>query len=157
MEEDSSVLQDEPSSSGATPGAARSTLSQDIQAADSTFVLYTAQTDHKGEEGSWRLYDTIDGDRTNVLNASFEIEKATQKEITLGVPPTVSEHGGDSVIYAHDGDQRRLRWVRAQEGQTHRVTWNVKSYDGSIASTNYNGGQRACWGNHLDDVACASE
>lgn len=156
-ETNDSVLPDERASDEAAPEAAPSALVNDLQAADSTFVLYTAQTDRNGQKGSWRLYDTVDGKRTNVLNARFQIEKATKKKVTLDVPTAAPEHGGDAVVYAHDGDQRRLNWTRAQAGQTHRVTWNVKSHQGAITATNYNEGQTACWGNDLDDVTCTSE
>lgn len=142
---------------GMTPDDAPSALSRDIQLADSTFVLYTAETDRTGQAGRWRLYDTVDGERTNVLKARFEIEKATKKEIMLDVPTAAPEHAGDSVVYAHDEQQRRLRWTRARTGQTHRVTWNATSHEGSITATNYNDGRQACWGAQLDNSGCTSE
>jgi len=148
---------DRSTAAGMTPDDASSALSRDIQLADSTFVLYTAQTDRKGQGGRWRLYDTVDGERTNVLTARFEIEKATKKEIILDVPTAAPEHAGDSVVYAHDEQQRRLRWTRARTGQTHRVTWNATSHEGSITATNYNDGRQACWGAQLDNSDCTSE
>jgi hypothetical protein len=132
-------------------------IARRASSSDSTFVLYTAQTDRDGKEGSWRLYDTVDGERINVLRADFKIEKATKKDIAFTIPSGMTEHGGDSVVYAHDGDQHRLRWVRAEEGQTHHIRWNVRSHDGSIAATNYNGGRAACWGKHLGNVSCSSK
>lgn len=147
----------QPSTAQSDPEPILPDFSQDASFSDSTFVLYTAQTDRDGDEGSWRLYDTMGGDRVNVLNADFKIEKATKKDITFAVPPGLTEHGGDSVVYAHDGEQHRLRWVRAEEGQTHRIRWNARSHDGSITATNYNSGQAACWGKHLGDVSCSSK
>lgn len=156
-QEASGGMQPDGPSEKAVPEPARSTLSQDIQAADSTFVLYTAKTDRKGQRGSWRLYDTVDGERTNVLNAQFEIEKATKKKVTLHVPASAPEHGGDSVVYAHDEHQRRFHWTRGRARQSHRVTWNANTHEGAITATNYNEGQKACWGNQLDDADCTSE
>ena len=133
-------------------------LQQEVQAltkADSSFVLYTAETARDGKQGRWRLYDTVGGERTHVLNGTFEIEKTNKMELSLTVPPSASEHGGDSIVYAQDDDQRRLRWIRAREGQTHRIAWNVRNYKGSITATNYNGGQAACWGKQLNNVDCS--
>lgn len=132
-------------------------IARHASSADSTFVLYTAQTDRDGKEGSWRLYDTVDGERINVLRADFKIEKATKKDIAFTIPLGMTEHGGDSVVYAHDGNQHRLRWVRAEEGQTHHIRWNVRNHDGSITATNYNGGRAACWGKYLGNVSCSSK
>jgi hypothetical protein len=108
----------------------------------------------EGTQGRWRLFDAVDNERTNVLNGAYKIEKANKIQLTLTIPASAPEHGGDSIVYAQNDDQRRLRWVRADEGQTHRVHWNVQSHKGSITASNYNRGQAACWGTQLNNVEC---
>lgn len=122
--------------------------------ADSSFVVYTAQTSAAGTQGRWRLFDVVDDERTNVLNGAYKIEKANKMQLTLTIPASAPEHGGDSIVYAQNDDQRRLHWARADEGQTHRVRWNVQSHEGSITASNYNKGQAACWGAQLNNVEC---
>jgi hypothetical protein len=158
VESDSMFIASDSLDTPSSTAPAADGLQQELQAlieADSSFVLYTAQTQTDGTQGQWRLYDTVDGERTNVLNGTFKIEKANKMELSLAVPAVAPEHGGDSIVYAQDDDQRRLRWVRAREGQMHRITWNVRNHQGSITATNYNEGQAACWGKQLDNVTCS--
>jgi len=117
--------------------------------------LYTAQTTRDGTQGRWRLFDIVDSERANVLSGQYKIEKENKMELSLTIPANAPEHGGDSIVYAQDDNQRRLHWSRADAGQTHRVRWNVRSHEGSITASNYNQGQAACWGKQLDNVECA--
>ncbi len=125
-----------------------------LSAVDSSFVLYTAQTSAAGAQGRWRLFDAVDSERVNVLNGQYKIEKANKIKLVLTIPASAPEHGGDSIVYAQDDDQRRLHWGRADAGQTHRVRWNVRSHEGSVTASNYNRGKAACWGKQLDNVDC---
>lgn len=155
---DSSAYAPEASTLGeATPAPSSAGQEQGLplSAVDSSFVLYTAQTSVDGTEGHWRLYDIVSDERANVLNGQFKIEKANKMELTLTIPATAPEHGGDSIVYARDEVQRRLRWVRADAGHTHRVRWNAQSHEGSITASNYNEGRAACWGTQLDNIDCA--
>lgn len=144
-----------PDSVGPAPSGGAASPPEAVAKSDRSLVLYTAQTARDGRHGRWQLFDRVDGERQNILNGAFEIEKNTKFEVTLAVPPGAPEHGGDSVVYAQDGEEHRLRWVRQQSGQTYHVRWNVQSHAGAITASNYNDGTPACWGTQLDDVTCS--
>lgn len=119
------------------------------------FELYTAQTNFDGQEGAWQLFYRIDGERRNVLNADFEVLADDTKELTYSIPEA-QPNGGDSVLYATQGDDRRFLWQQVTESLDHDVEWDAVTRVGSISATNYNDGQRSCWDANLDDVACSN-
>jgi len=122
---------------------------------DSTFVLYTANTTFDGTSGSWQLFAPAEDTTQNVLDATFEIEKKEEKkEITFQIPETAREHAGHTIVYVQHGDRRSLQWMQVEEAREHTVVWNAKTHAGSITATNYNDGQKACWGEELRNVEC---
>jgi hypothetical protein len=118
------------------------------------FELYTARTTFGEQEGAWDLYYRINGVRTNVLEASFDLGDDV-KSITYSVPLSAAEHAGDSVYYESDGDGRLFLWQQVDEGLTHEIRWNAATNEGSIEATNYNGGLVACWDATFEDAPCA--
>lgn len=118
------------------------------------FVLYTARGAFDGQTGSWELYYRVAGVRTRVLEADFVATSPTQKTLTFSVPEGVGDAGGDSVVYERSGDDRVFDWTQVGEGFTHLVEWDAVTEAGSITATNYNGGERACWDETLEDVPC---
>lgn len=120
------------------------------------FGLYAATTTLSGRRGDWRLFVPVDGVRTRVLDADFEVTSATVAEITYSVPDTNPnvEARGSSVRYAADGAARLFDWHQEPEDFDHLVGWDAVSHAGFIEATNYNDGVRACWNAQLDDAPC---
>lgn len=122
---------------------------------DSTFLLYTAKTAPDGSAGSWRLYAPDDDTTQHVLGAEFEVEKKEEKEIVFQVPETASEHAGDEVVYVQEGDERSFQWVQVGDQREHTIVWDAETHAGSIAATNYNDGEKACWDEALQNEECS--
>ncbi|MEL6615288.1 MAG: hypothetical protein AAFQ43_06095 [Bacteroidota bacterium] len=119
------------------------------------FVLYTARTDFDGQTGDWQLFYLIDGARTEVLRADFEVTGADSRELTFSVPPG-RDAAGSTVLYTHDGDARGFDWFEAPENRSHLVEWDVLTKEGFIEADNYNGGVRSCWDAALENALCPS-
>jgi hypothetical protein len=118
------------------------------------FELYTAETAFDGESGAWELFYRIDGERTRVLEADFDAEDERDKTLRFAVPVGVGDAGGDAVVYGASGDARSFDWAQASEGTAHLIAWDAETGAGSITATNYNGGERACWDEDLEDADC---
>lgn len=116
------------------------------------FELYTAHTTLTGESGTWHLFYPLEGERIPVLDAEFDLG-GTEKVFTFSIPPG-QEHAGDSVRYESTGDDRRFLWQQVAEALSHDVAWNALTRAGSIVATNYNGGDKACWDENLEDADC---
>jgi len=118
------------------------------------FTLFTAQTDPNSKSGTWSLYYPFDGTPLNVLNAEYAITSETKKEIEFSIPEGVETYAGSTVRYSQDGDVRTFYWFQSDENQTHTISWNQETKVGSIISTSYNDGEKACWGPSLEDIPC---
>src|SRR5690606_34765925 len=129
----------------------------DLGGADyDAFELYNGTTSLDGKSGTWRLYYDIEGERTEVLDADFDVTSETVRELTYSVPhtnPNPDAHGS-SVRYAADGADRLFDWHQEMEDLDHLIAWDAVTKAGSIIATDYNGGARACWDEHLEDVPC---
>lgn len=119
------------------------------------FTLYTARTDFSGETGDWQLFYEIDGVRTEVLRADFEVTDANTRELTFSIPPG-RDGAGSSVLYVHDGATRVFDWHEMPAALDHYVEWDAQTHIGFIEADNYQGGDRGCWDAALNDVACPS-
>lgn len=123
-----------------------------------SFELYTAETALDGSSGSWSLFYRIDGERTRVLDADFTVTSDTQKEITFSVPETAEDNAGDSVRYVVDDTQRTFEWTQVEDSGNTVVTvmWDAETKAGSIVAPGYNDGEKACWNDAFQNVACSS-
>ena len=120
------------------------------------FELYIAVTDLASQTGTWQLFYQIDGQRREVLDAEFFIPGVSGKTITYSIPLSADRNAGDSVRYEVNGDERVFNWNQVEEGFDHLVTWNAATRTGSITATNYNNGDKVCWGEDLENAACVN-
>ena len=122
------------------------------------FTLYTATTALNGQSGEWHLFYRFDGVSTEVLNAEYDEDSDTVREITFFVPETNPDEAarGGSVRYAADGSTRLFDWSEPADGQTHLVEWDATTGAGFIEAWNYNNGIRSCWDGSLNDTACTA-
>lgn len=125
-------------------------LGQDYNA----FELFRGTTSADGSSASWQLYYKVEGERTNVLNGSFNRSDDDSWQLTFQIPLSAPEHGGDSVSYNVDGLTRRFTWIQVGEGLVHNIVWNSFTKEGSIEADNFLSGTRACWDSYLDDTPC---
>ncbi|GMQ82344.1 MAG: hypothetical protein BMS9Abin05_1793 [Rhodothermia bacterium] len=119
-----------------------------------SFVLYTAQTTVGEQGGSWKLYYELEGVRTNVLDATFDVTDDDTKSLTYSVPVTFPDTGGDSVLFDTDGNAKHFLWQQVNLSRSHEVEWDAATKEGSIVSTTFNSGDKGCWDTNLDDIEC---
>ena len=122
----------------------------------SNFQLFSGQTTNNGKTGSWELFYLIGGERTMVLEGSYNIPDDDTRQVSFRIPLTAQESAGDSVLYQADGLTRIFFWTQVQSGLEHEVRWNVHTEEGSILANNYRDGQLSCWDGFFDDAACVT-
>ena len=118
------------------------------------FELFTGRTTDSGLSGSWSLFLPGDSAAVNVLNAEYSISDETEKRITFSIPGTAGDHGGDTVEYVTNGDDRTFTWDQQSAGVNHLVTWNHATNEGSITASNFRSGATSCWDDELNDTPC---
>lgn len=117
--------------------------------------LYTGHTENLGTEGDWDLYYDVNGTRTNVLNATWDFNSETDRQVVLSVPVDAPTNPGDSVTYMIDGDMRFFEYTNAESGHVHQVEWNSETGEGSVLAPDFNNGEKACWDSLQDDTVCS--
>ena len=122
------------------------------------FTLYTATTAINGRSGDWSLFYRIDGQSTRVLDAVYDETSSTARELTFSVPETNPDEDarGATVFYMADGDMRLFDFQEPTPNQNHLVEWDAVTHAGFIEAYDYNGGNRACWDENLNNVDCVS-
>lgn len=118
------------------------------------FVLYTAETSLDGKTGSWRLYYRIEGQRTEVLRADYDVSDTVRELEFTAV--NESEIQGSTVLYRTEGDTNTFDWNKQPGSVRTLVEWSETSGAGFIEADDFNGGARACWNASKDNVACSA-
>jgi len=119
------------------------------------FVLYTARTSLDGKTGSWRLYYRINGERTEVLSAEYDVS-GTVEELRFTVENDNDDNVGSTVLYQTEDGTNTFDWLQKPQNIRTFVEWDEASGAGFIEADDYKGGVRSCWNTSGDDVACQS-
>ncbi|MEO0560074.1 MAG: hypothetical protein AAF170_18050 [Bacteroidota bacterium] len=119
------------------------------------FVLYTARTSLDGQTGTWRLYYRIDGERTEVLSAEYDVS-GDVKELLFTVENENDDNVGSTVLYQTEGDINTFDWLQKPQDIRTLVQWDEVTGVGFIEADDYREGVRSCWDASGDDVACES-
>ncbi|GAB5536170.1 MAG: hypothetical protein Rubg2KO_24190 [Rubricoccaceae bacterium] len=119
------------------------------------FVLYTARTSLDGQTGTWRLYYRIDGERTEVLSAEYDVSGDVE-ELLFTVENENDDHVGSTVLYQTEDDTNTFDWLQKPQDIRTFVQWDDVTGAGFIEADDYKEGVRSCWDASGDDVACQS-
>jgi hypothetical protein len=119
------------------------------------FLWYEGRAKLDNKTGYWEIYDALrPANPIKVLRIDWQAQDATHATLEL----TAIEQGvptyGDKVTYNTNGTGRSVVYKDASENATVTIVWDAVTKAGSITAPNYNGGNKACWDEQLDDVAC---
>ncbi len=117
------------------------------------FVLYNARTYTDAMEGTFQIYFPLESGSQMVMDGRYEKENTTGKTLEFTIPAEVEDIGGAAAHFNQNQDQITLD-LTAPNGTTHLMEWNRRTHAGSITATDYNNGDRACWDETLQNVAC---
>lgn len=119
------------------------------------FVLYTAETSLDGKTGTWRLYYRLEGERTEVLSADYDVS-GTANELRFTVENDKDDNQGSTVLYRTESGTNTFDWLQQPQNIRTLVEWDEATGAGFIEADDYKGGVRSCWNTSGDDVACQS-
>lgn len=121
----------------------------------SNYLWYEGRAKLDNKTGYWEIYDALrPASAIKVLRIDWQAQDATHATLELAaVEPGVPTFG-DKVTYNVNGASRSVIYKDASENSTVTIAWDETTKAGSISAPNYNGGNKACWDEKLDDVTC---
>ena len=119
------------------------------------FEWYTGVTSRENGSGSWQFFNRDTPDQANPTYAiEWKVEGEGKRERTFTNQEAGSPYFGNVVRYAVEGDMANISFTEADKGSTTIIEWNRNTGAGSITSPGYKEGEKACWDEDKQDVAC---
>ncbi|MBM3239013.1 hypothetical protein FJZ31_22195 [Candidatus Poribacteria bacterium] len=118
------------------------------------FEWYTGMTSRDNGSGSWHFFNRDTPDQANLIYAiDWKVEREVKRERTFTNKEAGSPHFGNVVRYSVEGERASINFTEAK-GTTTTIEWNVKTTAGSITAPSYKEGEKSCWDENKQDVAC---
>jgi hypothetical protein len=119
------------------------------------FEWYTGITSKDNGSGSWQIFNRDTPDQANPIYAiEWKVEKEVKRERTFTNQEAGSPHFGNVVRYSIEGEIASINFTEADKGTTMTIEWNLKTTAGSITAPSYKKGEKSCWDENKQDVAC---
>ncbi len=121
-----------------------------------TRMWFYGTTSNGGESATWTF---IAADREGAPTVARVDYEETANGRTLSFTDLYNEPGadetlGDALTFTVDGDARSIDFVDGQSNDIWFIEWNESTAIGSIQVPEYNGGEKGCWDETLEDVDC---
>ncbi|MDZ7344862.1 MAG: hypothetical protein ONA90_10165 [candidate division KSB1 bacterium] len=123
----------------------------------SKFLWYSGRANFDGTSGYWEFFDDkAPASGVKVLRIDWQV--AAEDHATLKfrvVKPNVPETG-DELTYLVAGPRRTITAFDQSANTTLEITWDAQTGAGYLIAPDYNNGEKACWDEHRNDVACTN-
>ena len=119
------------------------------------FLWYDGRANLDGTGGEWHIYSPDEPQGSEILQIEWTHPDIDTWSLTFTNVNPAAEQMGDELTYEVDGDIRVVRFTDFSASTAAEIQWNAVSGVGYIEATNYNQGERACWDDNLDNVACS--
>ncbi|MEK7729289.1 MAG: hypothetical protein AAB354_12820 [candidate division KSB1 bacterium] len=126
-----------------------------VSPALNNFLWYEGRAQLDNKTGYWEIYDALrPANAIKVLRIDWQAPDQSNATLEL----TAIEQGvptfGDKVTYNTNGAARSVTYKDVSDNVTVAIVWDATTKAGSITAPNYNGGNKACWDEQLNDVTC---
>ncbi|WP_142453172.1 hypothetical protein [Gracilimonas mengyeensis] len=116
-------------------------------------LLFEGEATYDAESGSWTYYEPSSGEQVSVIN--WEVGEE-ERSLTLEVTSDRNDNFGDTIEYTVDGNIKTVIYTDASSGEISTLEFNSETHIGFIISPDYNNGEKSCWDEDLNNVACDS-
>lgn len=114
-------------------------------------LFFEGTSDYEATSGTWTYYDPSSGEQASLVTWSVG---ENEKSITLEVTSDRNDNLGDAIEYNFDGTVKTAVYTDASSGETTTINFNTETHTGFIISPDYNNGEKACWDEELNNIAC---
>lgn len=118
------------------------------------FLWFTGETRLQNDRGWWQFNDRRGGAAVPVARIDWTNTSERQRTLVFRNVDAVSADLGDRLAYEVNGDLVSVTFHDQSAATDADITWNEATGTGSLMVPDYNGGQRACWDEHQEDMTC---
>lgn len=119
------------------------------------FLWYKGTAKLDNSAGQWIIYDHKQpGEEVEVVHIDWLHSSETQAKLVFTVVKPGVDENGDTLTYQANNSERSVVLFDNSENVTHQVFWDATTHAGYLITPTYNNGQKACWDEQLNDVAC---
>lgn len=114
-------------------------------------LWFEGTTRRDGAEGRWIFHDPELTGNPAVAELSWGDGAGGEY---LSLECTHGADAGDRLTYRHDAPECAVLFHEAGQEGDWDIRWNEADGTGSLMVPDYNGGRRACWDAHQNDIVC---
>ena len=117
------------------------------------FILYEASTGVVSSNGTFEVFYPKDETSIKVMQGAYRVNHEETHTLSFEIPEPVEDLGGSMVTYGYDRLNVSID-ITGPDGGHHFVEWNDETGAGSLTADDYNNGEKACWDDTQQNVAC---
>ncbi len=114
-------------------------------------LWFEGTTRFEGAEGHWTFHDPMLAGNPAVAELSWGANAGGDY---LSLECTFGDDAGDRLTYRHEAPECAVLFHEAGQEGDWDIRWNEADGTGSLMVPDYDGGRRACWDEHQNDVVC---
>lgn len=115
-------------------------------------LLFSGTSTYDGNEGTWNIFNPVT--ETQATSSSWELSESSAS-ITLSVFDSSGAEIISRIVYTSVGTSKTVLIQDLTEDTETTIEWDADTGVGSITSTNYNNGERACWDENFQNAVCS--
>ncbi|MBN2090887.1 hypothetical protein JW964_14835 [candidate division KSB1 bacterium] len=118
------------------------------------FLWYEGRSKLGNKSGWWLIYDyTKPTEKKSVFRLDWSI-KDTESTVVFKNVLAGNEGENDVLTYWANATERKVTYFDNSKQETAEVYWEIAKGTGYVLAPDYNNGQKACWDENQNDVAC---
>ncbi|HEX6981763.1 MAG TPA: hypothetical protein VF181_03285 [Balneolaceae bacterium] len=120
-------------------------------------LFFRGTTIAKAIQGSWSYYSLQSNEAdVHVSETTWTVNGENDKHLKLEVISNRNDRQGDYIEYDFDGTTKKAVYYNAGEDATTTIQWHIETKTGFIIAPDYNNGEKACWDENFQDIACSA-
>lgn len=119
-------------------------------------LLFSGTTNAEGTEGTWNYYSLKSSEsKEAVSQIDWKVEGEENVELHLEVVSDRNDYQGDYIEYSYNGTLKTAVYFDSSKNQSTELQINTETNAGYIKTPDYNDGQKACWDEGFQNIACS--
>lgn len=119
-------------------------------------LLFSGTTNAEGTEGTWNYYSLKSSDTEEAVSQiDWKVDGEENVELRLEVLSDRNDYQGDYIEYTYNGTLKTAVYSDKSKNQSTELQINTETNAGYIITPDYNDGEKACWDESFQNIACS--